>query len=48
MTKLELIAIDRLFVDLLKGNRNERLINKVDFILCRELKLKEIEASYNK
>lgn len=46
MTKDELISIDRLFIDLLKGNRNERLIFKIDRILDRELKLKAIEDSF--
>lgn len=47
MTQNELESIDRLFIDLMKGNRNERLIDKVDRILTRELKCKEIENSFN-
>lgn len=46
MTLNELESIDRLFIDLMKGNRNERLIDKVDRILTRELALKKIESSY--
>jgi hypothetical protein len=48
MTLNELTTIDRLITDLLKGNKNIRLIEKVDRILFREFALKKIENLYDK